>query len=343
MSPTTDDLRQVLAHASASTPPLGDLADAAARRGRTTRRRRTATVVAAVALAVGAAVVPNLPGRTSSEPPVGRPTPTPTATAQGDQPLPEYLRGGRLVATKAETDAKGLTLRWTPTSLAFGLAYSCANADWSSSGFPADKSAIPVLSVNGTPYAGTGCEADLSTFGDNDMGGLNSPDWAGEFGLQVGVPAVVRFEFPDPYSFEGTRFRVGVYEAVPLDEYPFPDRPDQLRPLDNGAVQSDGRRLVWGDGSGDSEGFTYTVPVERGLEVRVATVEPGEWRMLVNGVVMASARSWTYEQEGFGAFLSLDQLGIRPGDEVVLSFQTDRFTGNTYEFAVYDHALQTAR
>jgi hypothetical protein len=337
MSPTTDDLRQVLAHASATTPPVGDLADVAARRGRTIRRRRTAAVVAVAALAVGAIAVPNLAGRTTSAPPVGQPTPTPTASTPDDQPLPEYLRGGHLVASAQETNWQGVTLTYTPGAAEFGFVESCS--------VPGDaRSAqgdqlMGQVRIDGRVVTGTSCSNFLTLGGDGDF---TQPH---DYGVTPGTPVTLTLGPAKGQAdeFGVTTWRLAVYEAVPLDEYPFPDRPDQLLPIDQGAVSGGGPRLVWGDGSADQEGFTYTVPVEGGLEVRVATVEPGEWRMLVNGVVMVTDRSWTYEQEGFGANLTLDQLGIRPGDEVELSFQTDRFTGNTYTFAVYDYALPTPR
>lgn len=332
MNRTTDDLKRVLVDISDAAPLVGDLAAAAESRGQAIRRRRSGLAAAAVALAVGAVVVPNLPGGTTSAPPVGTPTPSPTRSADDDQPLPEYLRGGRLVASVEETNREGVSLTFTPSVTEFGFVESCSRPD-SSTG--EGNPPMAVVDVNGRPASGTSCGRALSTGGDGDFG---QPHGWQDYGVTVGEPVTVTMGpgrgFADLDG--GTTWRLAVYEAVPLNEYPFPDPPDQLLTLDKDPLGGEGRRLLWGDGSAYSVGFTYTVPVRQGLELRVETVEPGELRMLVDGVVRATYRSWTYEQEGYGAFVSLRELGIEPGDEVKISFQTERFTGNNYRLAVYD-------
>ncbi len=341
MTPTTDDLKHRLAQVSAEPPVVGDLAERAARRGRTIRRRRSGVVVVAVAVAVAGLVLPNLPGRTAPPPPSDQPTPTPTVTADGDVPLPEYLRGGTLVASKEETDAKGITLVFTPTSLDFGLVYSCAGEHFSTSTFPAAVKAMPLLSIKGVPYASTGCGQSLGLSGDGDMGRVKGLDWAAEYGLKAGVPAEVRFEFPDPHRYDGTRFRIGVYQAVPLDEYPFPDRPEVLLP-DFDAFNAllpryGGPRLVFsGAHPSDPTGFTYTVPVSKGLRVVLQTVAPGTFRLFADDRLVATQYSWTYDSESHEFSVSLSDLGIASGDQVAIRFEVDRFPPGTYRFAVYD-------
>lgn len=333
MNRTTADLTRVFVDAAAPAPPLGDLAESAARRGRAIRRRRTGLAAAAVALALGAVVVPNLPGGTTSAPPAA--TPTPTASADGVQALPEFLRGGRLVASVEETNSEGVTLTFTPGAAEFGFVESCSRPDGAAGG---GNPPMATVDVNGRPASGTSCGSALSLGGDGDFG--QPQGWA-DYGVTAGEPVTVTMGPGRGFAaLDGpTTWRLAVYEAVPLDDYPFPERPEQLLALDSGPLAGEGRRLVWGDASVDPEGFVYTVPVRHGLELRVETVEPGELRMLVDGVVRATYRSWTYEQEGYGAFVSLRELGVQPGDTVDISFEAERFTGTTYRVAVYDRRV----
>jgi hypothetical protein len=102
-------------------------------------------------------------------------------------------------------------------------------------------------------------------------------------------------------------------------------------------VPSDGRRLVFsGAHPSDPTGFTYTVPVTKGLALIIQTVAPGTFRMYVDNRLQVTAHSWTNDSRTDFHHVSLRALGTRPGDEVTLSFETERLLPGSYRFAVYD-------
>lgn len=341
MTPTTEDLKTLFDEVSGAPPVVGDLAAAAAHRGRAVRRRRVAVAAACVAVAVAGVALPNLHDRSTSAPPIGNPSPTPTTSL--DQPLPEYLRGGRLLASKEGTSARGITVTFTPTTEAFGFTLSCSNPELAQETRPAGF-AQAMTWIHGKSAFGVSCGGALTLDGDGDFG-LVDTQWVREYGVVLGQPVTVRFAFEHHGVHPGTQFRIGVYQAVPLDEFPFPEPPDQLSGLSASLLSGlPGRRLIFsGLPAQQQEGFTYTVPVDRGLTARVETVAPGTLRMYVDDRLVWTSRSWDYSMDIAEMSISLHDLGIAPGDQVQIRFEDDRFPPGSFAFTVHDAPMNIAR
>lgn len=339
MTPTVDDLKVLFEDAAARPPLVGDLAGTAARRGRAVRRRQVGIAAAAAAVAVVAVAVPGLTRGPNGAPPVNTPSPVATPGEQ-DPPLPEYLRGGHLLASAQVADPQGTALTFSPTTLAFGLVASCAGAaPGLSLAYGTTATPLAVVRLNGHRLDGLTCLPDaLGTDGDADFGQV-ATDWAGDFGVVVGQPSQLTVGYPDGATQPGTRWRLAVYESVPFDAFPFPDPPSPLPQLSESLLAHvDGGRLLLDSGPhpADPQGFSYTVPVQHGLAVATETAAPGALRMYVGDRLVWSGRSWDYQLATARADLTLDELGIQPGDDVTLRFEADRYPPRTYRVMVYD-------
>ena len=327
MSPTTEDLRLALEQAAEPVPAAPGIAERAARSGRILRRRRTGVVIAAVAVTIAALAIPNIgiPGQSSTDV---------TSTVFDDLPdfLPEYRDGYRLIASTRAQDPSGASVTFTVGDRALAVFSRCSSPE-------GDGGSLLLLD-------GVEIGRDFRTCNtpaEDEMGtGVTSfgPDLTSSFRwsdtLTPGTSVTVRQEWSDQGSRPGSRWWLGVYEAVPFSEYVFPDPPKTLAPLP-APLQGHGRRLVWGDGFTDPIGFIYTVRVDEGLDLLTQTVEPGELRLYVNDKLMATAQSWSYSEEDTYTHVTLRQLGVEPGTKVDIRFEADRFTGNTYRLAVYDN------
>ena len=330
MTRTMQDLRDTLTSASADVPPGLDVLRGVHSKVHRTRRRNGSLI--AIAAVTAAALVVGLSAYRAH---------TPSSHSLGNNPLPahpgslpQYLRGGKLIASQQSVGTQGVTLTFTPTSRRIGFVMGCRNQH--SSAAPKTQG---TLTVNGKAFLGISCGGKgegLGLTGDSAFG--RTPGWR-KYGAVPGQPMTVRFAPASGTSGPSRVWRVGVYQAVPLSQFPFPPAPAKPAGLSSSLIfHGGGRRLIWDNNSppSDPNGFTYSVPVQRGLTWLPESVAPGVLRMYVNGRLVATYWSWTYDIEMGQFSWRLHQLGIRPGSRVSISF-----TGQTHRdwwqaFAVYD-------
>jgi hypothetical protein len=123
----------------------------------------------------------------------------------------------------------------------------------------------------------------------------------------------------------------GVYIGVPIADYPFPPRPEQLRPLEDiphGPPVVARLRSAQGLINGpETATFIYT-----GSEtISAFAVEPGNLRFLLNEKEVAQSSWWNYDGSGYSVLLTketLDASGIHltSGQQVTLEVAPERFT-----------------
>jgi hypothetical protein len=322
-APDLDELRDVMRSQAASLPDNVDRDHEVHDRIAAHRRRRmVAGTAGTVVLAAAASVlaITWLPGGADT----GTPKPAPIVSGTQDQPLPEYLRGGRLIASKEATDARGITMTFTPTSLDFGFVMSCANAQLAMERQPRGAN-FATSTVNGEGADGTSCGTTLGLSGDANFG-RDGVDAGQRYGVVVGQPVVVHLAFDHGASHQGTQWRIGVYEPVPLADYPFPSRPAHLLPLTNELRYPPLAHLKLYSTRSSGLATEASFPVHHGLTVRSETVVPGALRLYVDGRLLSTSYSWTYDNEQSEASFTLAELGVHSGQWVKVRFTWQPFT-----------------
>jgi hypothetical protein len=335
MTPDLDELRDVMREHVRSLPDNVDREHDV--RLRISRHRRKRAVVgtsgaALLAVAATALAVTWLPTGTDT----GTPRPAPVVTSPHDQSLPEYLRGGRLVASKEGTSARGITLTFTPTSEQFGFVLSCSNPELARERRPQGAD-MAMTSLNGKSALGVSCGTALSTDGDADFG-LADHRWVRDYGVVIGQPTTVRFAFDHHGTHPGTRFRIGIYQGVPISEFPFPPLPTRIPALSKAPTTNvSGRKILDSTTNpSDPSGFSYQVRLHHGLTVVTQTAAPGTLRMFVNDRLAWTGRSWDYSLNVAQADLRLAQLGVKPGQLVTIRFEAERYPARSYRYELFD-------
>lgn len=332
---TEDDVRAVLlARAELAEHRSSRLEEVHRRVGQLGRRRAATAATLAVA-AITAGLVLTRPGAPSTTAPA-TPRPSAAPTTGPADVLPTFLRGGRLVASVDERTPTAVSLTFVPTTLLFGVVEGCTLP-----GTQLGSSAPAALvSINGKAFTGTACSpgGPLGISGNADMG-RPGVDFTKGYGVQVGQPVLIRFGWPAGTARPGSRFRVGVYQAVPLDTFPFPPRPAVLqKPLVNGILDfPPGGRVLVGQGTAQAPNGPFTsarVRLTKTLMIDGTAVEPGEVDVLVNGRLVYLTRTWDYTQQEFSGQLPLSALGLRSGATAVITVRTKGYTGATWVVAV---------
>lgn len=346
-SVSEDDLR-VLLRDRAGEPDhrSGRLVEVQQRVGRLRRRRMAATGAVAVA-AVVAGIIGVAPsgdgGRTgqpiASGPPPATPSSTPSASPRPSGTLPEYLRGGRLAASVERSDPTGVSLTFTPSTLAFGIVAACTTpgADVGNAANPSSQ-----VTIDGKSYIGFSCSPSgpMGTDGGSDMS-RPSQDFAQAYGLHVGKPVHVSLSWGDGVSRIGTAWRLAVYEAVPLAQYPFPARPATLLTPELGfsPLYPQDVSLFTAAATATHPNTTVTnadVTLRHGLTISGVAVEPGQIEVLVNGHVVSLSRSWDYTEQSFSAGADLASMGLKAGAHVAITIRTERFTAASWQVVIFD-------
>jgi len=275
-----------------------------------TRRRRAAMGAAGVVLALVGIVYAVLP----------RPDRLPDPAVQ-TRSLPEYQSGYRLVAQSwGDLPTSGVTVRFVPRTLDLTLFTQC----------DAEQGHLAVtVTVNGRPmWERSGCSTTSTP-----------ADWA-PLGVVVGQPSVVTLtvdglqgEIVDgrpavlPAPASGT-FALGVGEAVPVNEYPFPPRPQTLAtmsphyPLPTIELRSDRADPV------ARKEFTIQWPGHNSL--RAAMNTPGRMRVLVNDVQVVDFSHWSYTAGGVEVLSGWERthgLEFAEGQDVRITVIPERVTG----------------
>jgi|GEM_PF-3308819 len=332
---TEEDLRSILHEQVATVGAHRGRLEQVHRRVGARRRRRAGLVAAFASTAVVVAVVAS--STTGPTTPTTQRRSAPATIGAADT-LPAYLRGGRLVASIDERTPTAATLTFVPTSLDFGIVDGCS---WDNA--PAGQRPAAQVTINGKPYEGSGCGAEGEPLGWGGDGDMARPgvDFARQFGVQVGRPVLIRFGWDAGTVRPGSRFRIGVYQGVPLDQYPFPPRPAKLVPVSlvAGFGLGDATVLVVQGSTADpNQAVSRTIQLPRSLEIVGNAVEPGQVSVLVNGRQVVQARTWDYTSQSFGASFDLAALGLKPGQRAVITVRPARYTGATWIVALLQSA-----
>lgn len=303
-------------------PPAG-VARLAAVTDRIRRRRtqRLATVGAAcavvVAILIGYAVHPSH----RSAPP--RPATSPTTRLIDG--FPEYALGTKLAATASmTTDKPSALLQWRVSTLDLQFFVRCEGL----------ASGSPMVSLRFTHgyYA-------VGKVGCDGSGSATAVSWPFDTldgaGLRSGKEATVVVEASAETGTlpAGASFHVAVGQRVAWDEYPFPDRPEVLDPLDSNRFdERPGTRRVSAVPEHPAEAAGIALAWGN-WDLHFAQSAPGILRLKVNGVEVYQCANWAYAAGGCGYDLDLTSAelrakvpSLRPGEKVTITVEPEHVT-----------------
>jgi hypothetical protein len=345
MIETTDDLKAAMNRATMDVPEVRDLAMAARRRSIQRNIGATGAGVAVVLLAVAVAVVGGglLSHRAASTVPAsGLGSPTVDAPAQALLPDLTQLgetRPGSLMTSKADIGPAGASVTFTVPDYDVGYAVACQSPE----GGNVRGSAS--LIANGAVIGEASRLSCNSGFPDSVVPINSLRTWGDR--PTPGKSLTLQWRPDDPNGFDAdTVWMIALYRPIPLDAFAFPSAPDQLqtlRPLPltgvgggQGSTTDSAQLLVQGHNT-DAETTTYShVRVYDGLRIFTEMVAPGQLTIKADGTTVAVDRAWDYDGTAKSQWLSPQQLGIRPGDNVTLTISTWRLPSNTADWTVYD-------
>ena len=324
MTLDTTDLRAVLGERAATVTHVPDFAAEAAHLGRRTQRRRVVSSLAGAAVVVaGILGITQLAGN-----------PHRAVLPASNFGLETYSDGMKLVVAREGGSSLDFQVRLpetadrTPASV--GVSLSCAAPTAvDDPSRPADQEIS--ISVNGQNQGAiTGCD---KKFVANAGVSISWTPAQQSFkpGSVLRVHAAITGEpLPD------ARVRVGVYAAVPLDQYVFPPRPAHLAAVESHGDIGGGKTLGTLSATGQ---LTQVVRPRHGLAFASETTEPGELDVYVNGKLFQTTRSWVYTESGdMGTPRTLKELGLKAGQPVTVTVVPDRYTGNTWQVDIIDTA-----
>lgn len=322
---STDDLRRTVAAHSESA--LGDvdiegLVAGAARRGR--RRRAVRTAASTVALgAVAAAAITLVPTLLPSDP---QPVRQPIEETLG---FPAVMDGGFLRAADSGTGEVSVTT--TAGTTGMGWAVTCS----SPTGRPVDL--VVEISIGNTRDPLFAAGGPCTPGGPPSMqstGGWDTDSWR-DYGVEPGDP--VTFTATQQHG-KGATVQTGVYDLVPLAQYPLLPAPDPLPPLaPPGSVTIDATgddveplldtSFAWDDQGRYSQEFEIEVPNGAvDVPVMVWSQTPAEVRISVDGREQHHATFYDYSQSPH-YLQSLDTAGSAPGTTATVRFDVESPTG----------------
>ena len=322
MTLDTNDLRVLLGDHAATVTSVPDFATSAATGGRRIQRRRATSVVVAAGMVVAAILGITQLGSGSHRSAV-------PATPKG---FAMYSNGMKLV--KGEQGASPLTFDVTlPATadgkpVAVGVSLSCAAPQADENHLGPEMN----LSINGVQQGGvTGCYKAFPAMSSVTIS-WNPKDQAYAPGSTLHVAVALSGKTPP-----AAQLRVGVYSAVPLDQYVFPPRPAHLTTIEHADASPPGKVLGTIKAGGPT---SLVVRPKKGLSFSSTSTEPGHLEILVNGKVVDSVNSWSYdEQSSFNVTLSVKQLGVSAGQRVRVTVVPTRYTGeHTWAVSITDRA-----
>ncbi|MCX2947073.1 hypothetical protein [Lentzea sp. NEAU-D7] len=264
------------------------------------KRRRAVLGVAGVVLALVGIVFAVLPRAEQPEP------------AVPPRSLPEYQEGTRLIAQAwSDLPSTSATVRFVPKSLDLLLFTHCETGQ--------GDSLLVTVVVNGHTYTErNGCS-----------GSRRVRDW-GAFDVVVGQPSVITLTVEPQHTTTKGTFAIGIGEAVPVSEYPFPPRPQTLATFP--AVSPEPTIVLRADPAAPAEQREFTVewPGINFMEVRSNT--PGRIRVLVDDVVVIDFSHWSYSA-GSSLIFPDDWkksygLDVAEGQAVKITVIPERVTGD---------------
>ena len=114
---------------------------------------------------------------------------------------------------------------------------------------------------------------------------------------------MIRFGWDAGTVRPGSRFRIGVYQGVPVDQYPFPPRPAELLAVSLAdfrfTLRGPTLLAVRGSSADPNQSVARTVTLTGALVIDGTAVEPGQVSVLVNGRQVFQSRTWDYSSQGF--------------------------------------------
>jgi hypothetical protein len=284
-----------------------------------TRRRRAVAGVACVVLALVGIVYAVLP-RPDRSPEPALPT----------RSLPEYQDGTRLVAQAwGDLPSTSVTVRFVPKTLEFWLFARCDTGG--------NGSLLMTITINDRPYV------EQNTCGSGG-GGRRTPDWS-KAGVVLGQPNVIKLTVVGkqgesesgppavlPLPATGT-FALGVGEEVPVNEYPFPPRPQTLENMDSFRLGPAAEPMIELRADPADPAAPKETTVEwPGPSLLLAGMNtPGRIRVLVDDNLFIDVSNWSYgvhstqaEWPTFGG----NDYGISKGQTVKITVIPERTTGD---------------
>ncbi len=332
---TTDELRAQLSHDAAEIPTNAGRLDQVHGRVSKRRRHRAQLTGALAVVAIGAAVVvlPQvLPGSSDDVPTI------PAVSPNGSTPLAEYRAGGHLIAQTEARGPEGVDLVFTPSNKHLMFVIDCYLP-----GIPA-KTMVDI-SIDGEPVSATSCGQEPT------FGGASSFTPPTLDGLTPGKASVLTLTYPAGAS-PLSQARVGIYEAVPVADYPFPPAPDPLPAVDPYAnlIPSEQQSPVAVCSAGPLKGVqdvvqvgaagtcTIRTRIRHGLTISAQTSAPGTLHFIADGRELDTSSSWSYDQALYENTLTLKDLGIKSGDFVTIKVTSERFPGDSWAVLLSDRA-----
>lgn len=324
----------------------GAINDPAARVGRLAgvqravvrRRRRQVSVGLAAA---GLAVAAGIGGAWAW--PVERAEQQPATRETGS--LPEYQRGGRLLGqTRVEmVSGQTATLTVTPTAWGLALATACSEPD---AKLVDQLDSLIIVSVGGQRlFHGGGCG-----------GGFRGP-WHRDqvlwrdVGVELGTPMTVQITVtgPQPTPPVTPTLLLGVYQDVPVADYPLPSLPATVptTPPDGGIALPELLRSVEVGAGMTSGTVTRTLAYSPTLTARIQAWAPGEFVLALNGHEVGGASFWTYSSDA--AQVSLDAVMLREagvavprtGEPITITVTARRFASPAWRVRLGEEVRST--
>lgn len=334
-----DTLRTALREGATSDPAARAGRLAGVRQAVVRRRRRQVSAGLVAAGLVAAAGIGGLRAW-----PVDRAEPQP-ATRE-TRSLPEYHRGGRLLGqtTVEMVSGRTATLTVTPTAWGLALAMACSESD---ALLVEQLDSQVAVSVDGRPFVqGGGCG-----------GGFRGPwhrDQAlwRDAGVELGTPMTIQIRVtgPQPLPPAIPSLAVGVYQDVPVAEYPLPSPPATVptTPPDGGIALPELRRAIEVGAGATSGTVTRTVAYSPTLTARVQAWAPGEIVLGLNGQEVGGASFWTYSSDAAEVSLDAETLreaGLvvpRTGEPVAITVTARRFASPAWRVWLGEQVRSTS-
>jgi hypothetical protein len=284
------------------------------------RGRRDKVVAAAVAVGVvvalllGYALAPHL--RDHALPPAGG--------------FDEYIRGYHVVAS-GEADFADLdttAFDWTPTTLDIGVFYKCTH----------DLPNVMVwarVRINGVQFGGVSCDGG-SDFKESGATSQPTAEQLRSAGVEVGRPASVQMVIEAEPAGSGPvpqhgRMAVAIGDKVPFEQYPVPEPPARLDPLERQFNRPATEVVAMIEAAGSHE---TTLRWTTDLELYARAQTPGTLTVKVNGIALSTMSWWDYQQGAWGASLLHDstdgRLAALYGKTVTISIEPEHMTGDWY-------------
>lgn len=293
------------------------------------RRRRTGGALAALVIFLASvAVTPHISGLFAGvEAPDAVHQPGPDSM----DALPEYQLGRkRVVTASGEFPGQSVSTSYRLDDPDVGLVARCQESE-----LPKGPPIHMEIRLNGRPFANGTCDESVSTmFSLGNRPGQAEAAWRA-IGIDIGDTVeltMIVTRAASPLPSEGT-FSLGVYERVPVEDYPFPPRPEALAPLDYRGMVWPGLIVDTIEASGSSGTHVHELRAPAGLSIYAIAQTPGKLTILVNGTPILIHESWDYSQamsESLYLVEGGDEYGLdlAPGDPVSIEVRPERMTGD---------------